>query len=426
VAFVTMPIPILEIGFSGGATTSTYLALNDADRGLLGTGTLAGGAVWTDVTAYATTAFTTKRGVSRLDGPLLRYEAGTGSAVLNNSDRRFDPTNLSGPYVAAGATQVTPMRAVRFRATWAGTTYDVLRGFADSWPITYQAPSYSETTLNYTDAFKVLASYDRTASAPVGAGEDSGARVTRVLNSVGWPATDRAVAVGNTTLQATTLSGTALAELQLVADTEIGDLYVDGAGRVVFRNRQALISDARSSTSQATFGDGGGAELPYTDVTPDYDDTQLANLVQAARVGGAVQTVQDTTSAAVYLTHTGPNRSDLLMQTDAAALSWAQYVLYQSTNPEYRFSQIVVNPLRSPATLYPQVLGREIGDRITLIRRPPGGGTITRDVFIRGIEHAVTPATWLTTWTLQSATKYAFLTLNNSTLGELDSNAIAF
>jgi hypothetical protein len=34
------------------------------------------------------------------------------------------------------------------------------------------------------------------------------------------------------------------------------------------------------------------------------------------------------------------------------------------------------------------MLGRDFGDRITVKRRPPGGGSaIVRDCFVRGIEH---------------------------------------
>jgi hypothetical protein len=58
---------------------------------------------WTDVTPYFRGA-TVKRGSSNVDSPILRYEAGTANVRLDNRDRRFDPTNLSGPYVENFAT----------------------------------------------------------------------------------------------------------------------------------------------------------------------------------------------------------------------------------------------------------------------------------------------------------------------------------
>lgn len=419
-----LPTVTVELGFAVPASVGDYLLLDDPARGLLNTATLAPDTVWADVTAYVHT-FTVARRSSRSMGPFVRHEAGTARLELDNSDRRFDPSNLTGPYVSGGATQVTPMRAARIRATWDGTTYDVFRGFADAWQITYTPPAYSRVTLTCTDAFKVLAPYTRTATAPVGAGDDAGARVGRVLDSAGWPTADRLVGAGSTTLQATDLDAGVLAELQLVTDSELGELYVDAAGRVVFRGRHDVLTDARSVTPQAVFGPDPG-EHRYVTATVDYDDSQLANHVSATRVGGAEQVTQDTTSQAQYLTRTVA-RTDLLQQTDADAAQWAGFVLYISSSPELRFDTLVVAPRVDPGDLYPQVLGREMGDRVTVRLQPPGGGDpIERDVFIRGIEHVGAPMQWQTTWTLGSATKYSFLILDDPTLGALDENALSY
>lgn len=424
---MTLPQLIVEIGFSAGASTADLLTLDDTARGLLDTGTLAGADVFTDVSSYVL-SMSTQRGSSRVDGPIVRYDAGTATIVLANPDRRFDPTNLSGPYVGAGITQVTPMRAVRVRAAWNGVTYELFRGYADAWQVAWSDPNWSTVTLTASDAFKVMSNYSRAAVAPVGGGELSGTRVNRILDSIGWSATDRVVAAGDSGLQATTLEGDALAELQLTADSELGEFYLDGAGRAVFRNRLALLTDTRSNTSQATFGDGGGGELPYEDLSISYDDTQLVNYARVTAVGGTEQQVTDTASQGLYLTRTY-ERSDLIIQTDSDALNLAQWVVYLNKDPELRFDEIKLNPQMDDSDLYPQVLGREIGDRITVIRRPPGGGSaITRDVFLRGIghEYVASANTWKTGWTLQSGLKGSFLTLDNVTLGVLDANAIAY
>jgi hypothetical protein len=598
------PTPIVEAGFTAGPDTGIYGVWDDPGRGLWDTATWAPDALWSDITPYVHT-FTTQRGLPRADTPILRYEAGASSAALNNSDRRFDPTNLTGPYVAAGATQVTPMRAIRYRAIYAGVTYELWRGNADAWQIVFEQPRYSSASVTATDGFKVLAAYNRMAGGAVGAGEGTGARITRILNSVAWPAGARIIAAGDSVVQATTLAGDALAELQLVADSELGEFYLGGAGHAVFRNRRAVLTDIRSAAPVAKFGDqtstaettinlalypssettvgftpGGFAhpptitqdtthaftgtqaalvtwvtasggdlpqasltgvaaltpgkvysfsayvwvpsgspavaifadgkfgdqtstvndawqrltwtgavsaapyfqvwpagsvttagqqvwldsaqveagatvtaycdgdqpgcqwdgvahasvsrrlpELPYTDVTVAYDDTQLANLVRITRVGGATQTSQDTTSQAQYLVHTY-DRDDLVVTSDAEAANVAGWVRYQSSQPELRFATLTVNPRRDPARLFPQVLGREVGDRITVILRPPGGGAaIERDAFIRGIAHDVdlrARRTWVTTFVLQSATRYTFGVWDSNTLGLWDESAFAY
>jgi hypothetical protein len=78
--------------------------------------------------------------------------------------------------------------------------------------------------------------------------------------------------------------------------------------------------------------------------------------------------------------------------------------------------------------LWPQALGRDLGDRIQVWRQPPGmASPITRDCFIRGIYHTWNlDAGWVTTWTLQAASRYSFFTLGNATLGQLGSSALTF
>lgn len=383
---------------------------------------------WTTVSTDVVST-ETHRGANRGQQPVLRYEAGTGSIVLNNHTRVYDPTNLSGPYVASGETLVLPMRQVRVRGIYNSITYGIMRAYVDAWNLEWNGPNFSQVQVPFTDGFKVLTAYDRVAlDVAVGLGEDSGARITRILNSVGWPAGDRVIDTGDSTMQETTLANVAITECFLVADSELGEFYIDGNGNMTFRNRHAIQSESRSNSVQAIFGDGPG-ELQYENngLTLSYDHQTLANLVQIARTGGTQQVVTDATSVTKYLTRTF-NRTDLTLQTDTEAFSYAQWILYTSKDPELRFDSITINPLSDPTNLFPQVLGREIGDRIQIVRRPPGGGTaITRDVFIRGISHNITPSTWKTTWVLQSATKYgSFFVLDNSILGVLNSNALGY
>lgn len=421
---MAFPTVTVEAGLTIAAT-STAWTLNDAVKGKLDSGNTLAGEVWTDVSSYVQKV-SIRRGASRAEDPVLRYEAGTCTIELDNSDRRFDPTNLAGPYVSAGITQIRPMVPVRVSAQWAGQFSNLFRGYVDSWSVAWSGPAYSTCTLTATDATKVLTNFDRIAlGAAVGAGEDSGTRAHRILDSVAWPTYDRVVSVGDSTLQATTMDRSAWEELLNVQDSEIGELYVNEAGMVVFRNRRASMTESRSATSQATFGDGAG-EMPFLDTSIAYDDSTIRNVVRIARVGGTQQTATDAGSVQTYLTHTH-DRTDLMLATDADVADYAAFVLYQAKDPELRFENLSVQPHDDEPALFPQVLGRQFGDRISITRRPPGGGSVTRDAFIRGVQHDIqATGEWVTTWTLQSATKWAFLTLNNTTLGTLDNNALTF
>ncbi|MDF5755827.1 hypothetical protein [Spongiactinospora sp. TRM90649] len=418
-----MPRLVVDVAFSVGANLGTALHLDDASRGRLDTGTLATSDTWVEVSADVKVPSTrTQRGSTRVESPLIHYEPGSATVVMTDPDRRFDPTNLAGPYVSGGRSQVTAMRAIRLRAVWDNVAYPLFRGFADSWDLDW-GPTLATVTVPCTDAFKALAAKRRSAVAPAGGGENVAARIHRVLDSADWPAEDRLIGTGSTALQATTLEGDPLAEARLAVDSEIGELYADAEGRVRFRGRLALLTDPRSATSQATFGaEPGVVELPIS-----TDDAQLYNEVKITRVDGAEQVATDPGSMDEFLPHTF-ERSDLLMTTDAEAADYAAWLLYISAEPEVRFDKIVIYPRRNPAVLWPQVLGREIGDRITCVRVPPtGGDPVVRDCFIRGIEHEVEDQRWRTTWHLQSATKIgSFLTLDHLTTGRLSFNALAY
>lgn len=422
---MTLPQVIIDVGFTDPTVDPNVFVINDPNRGIVGIGELGPAGVWTDITSRVR-SWSVQCGDRSGDDITVRYDPGTCSIELNDPDRAFDPDNLSGPFVLAGATQVEPMRRVRIRAIWDGITYPIFSGYADDWQPTYVGTFWTYVTLTATDALKIFAGTDRSDSTATGADETTGARINRILDSASWPAEDRSMATGDVTVQETTLSGNVLAELQLVQDTELGELYVDAAGKVVFRNRYAVVDDARSNTSQATFGDGGyPAEIPYADVKPSAGKA-LANTVTAARVGGLEQVVQDTVAAARYLVQTF-SRSDLVMTSDTQALDWASLVLYRAANPRPRFAQLdFLNPRPDVEDgHWPQVLGRLFGDRITVKRRPKGGGTLTRESLIRGVTHESDGAYWRTSWVLESAEKYTFFTIGDADRGALGVYGIA-
>jgi hypothetical protein len=203
----------------------------------------------------------------------------------------------------------------------------------------------------------------------------------------------------------------------------------------VFRDRQQILTDARSASVQAVFGDlpgtshAAGTELACAAVSRASDDTAIANDIQATRTGGTLQEVTDAASESKYKFPRTYARSDLILQNDSDALNWAQWVLYVAKDTPDRFDTLAVDPQADPLNLWPQVLSREIGDRIQIWHRPAGVAAFSKDCFITGITHqwdSVSSA-WLTTWALQDASKYgSFLVLDDPVLGKLDSNALAY
>jgi hypothetical protein len=126
----------------------------------------------------------------------------------------------------------------------------------------------------------------------------------------------------------------------------------------------------------------------------------------------------------------GYQRADLVLQTDTDALNYAKQLLSQAKEPELRFKQVDFNVARAGTgdLIWPALLGRELGDRATVVRRPPGGGSAnSRDVFIRGIAMSSDGADWKVSFNpLQAASRQQFFTIGHATLGRIGSNAIAF
>lgn len=265
--------------------------------------------------------------------------------------------------------------------------------------VTYDDLIFYDSALS---ADRIAAHYEGAFTA--WAGDTSGERIERVLAYAEWPLGDQDIDLGDSTLQRADLdNGTALDHMQDVELTESGRLFVSGAGVVTFIERHAVLEQTAYATSQATFGDAG-AELKYADITFDYSDAQIRNDIRVTSPALPPQVASDATSQATYLHH-GYERQ-VLEESIAAMQDAAQYILSRYKDPFLRVASITIKPRRDEATLFPQVLGRELGDRVTVKRRPQGIGTvISQECHIEAIAHEVDAEhqTWVTTWTLSPA-----------------------
>lgn len=399
------------------------------EAGVADTGT------WTDISAYVRSGQIT-RGSNSFDGVTGVYTASTASVVLNNNDARFDPTNSSSSYWGSpGAlpsgytgTQVLPARKWRIRST-TGSGYTLWSGFADSWNLKYDLTGKDATCeLVGTDVIKWLERLgDVSYITALEGAHTVGNRMFKLADGLTLDTSQ--IGADTTALQQDTPSGSTWSYMQLVASSGGGELYVDGQGRIVYRSRSATSTDTRSKVSQATFGDSG-SELKYEDITITNDDVQLKNYFFVTRAGGTAQSAARGTSLDTFSTYE-LSITGLLLTTDADALLYAQHAVALLSGVDDgnktvfgvpHIESLVVDPQSDPTTLNAQVLGRELGDRITVKFRPPGRASnpVNRDVFIREIQHSFGPATWVTKWGLQDATRYSFFVFDDATLGQFD------
>lgn len=178
-------------------------------------------------------------------------------------------------------------------------------------------------------------------------------------------------------------------ELELASRTE-GDPAVvffakDGAVVFLDRNHRTV---SPWNTVQATFDDDG-TDLPYLDGSLEIDDGEafIYNDVRVTAAGGELQQSTDTTSIGEYQRQV-LDRGETLNVTDGDADAEADALLAKYKDPLPRVTAFALHggqDINHPGVLN-QILEREIGDRVRIIRRPVGGGSaIDQTVFIRKI-----------------------------------------
>ena len=386
-------LPTFSVGikFSGGADNAGW-SLGYGALGSVQLGEADDPNLYIDV-ASDVRAITINRGRSR---ELEQYQAGTASVVLDDRAREYDPLNLSGTYVSGGVTQVKPGRRIRIKATHPTTLtqYSIFTGTIRDWQLGYNRTD-ATTIARCSDAMTDLANVDITTTTTAGL---SGVAAGEVLGvaGIGLLSVDAGIA----TLQATTFTNvSALSAMQTLEASEQGSVYADETNVVQFADRHAILKETRSNTSQATFGTGN---LPYVDIALDYSSDLIKNNVTVTRTGGVAQTSTDATSVTAY-GKKSYDLSEMALSTDVQALATAGYIVSVYKEPAVRVSSITIASQYHADTMT-QALSRQIRDRVTVQFAPPGGGTISQELFIEGIEHSVSPQGQMSTrFTFSSA-----------------------
>ena len=342
-----------------------------------------------------------------------RIEVGTAEIVLDNRSGNYSPENTAGLYTAGGITGIRPWRPFRVTVTddSAGSTFSVFYGYAISWQETYGGPGDNDNvmTVSLVDELAKISGYNSLAVAAVGGGEDAAFRIARILTNAGNTApTSLWVDPGflASSMQDTTLSSNALTEIYLTCDSDAGIFYADVDGTLTYEGKYFRFYDSRSTTATATFSDAI-PDQSYSDIGMSYDGDLVVNIASYAMVGGTAQTFADASSRALYGDRKAV-RTDLICETDAQALSLATWEVVRRSVPELRCEYVTVKPRGSVGQFF-VVFAVGISDRVTVIRTPVGGYSFSRDVFIEGVEHTVTPDDWVTTFRFGSATAYDLL-----------------
>jgi hypothetical protein len=209
--------------------------------------------------------------------------------------------------------------------------------------------------------------------------ELSSARVSRKLNTVGYKGTR----VANTSVTYDSIedapNGSVVDLLSTLASWEDGAVFADSANQVQFRTNVT----AYQQKPLAILGDGPG-EIPYQpgqtyDYNPTflYSQTSIENTsVVSTQVGTSTLVAIDDVSAAKYPGKTLELATRLQRVSDAWHLGW--WLLARYAYPRQRVGSVTVSAAAtSDTTRWAFVCGVEVGDIVTVNRRPIGQPAIS-------------------------------------------------
>jgi hypothetical protein len=412
---MTVPVVNAIINFSTGPSFAQAMIF---DTGIFGTNVFADSAAVIVDVSNQVNRIETNRGRTALSDQFQ-----TGSLTLRITDQNgdFNPQNVSGPYYNL----LTPMKKVQITATYGSTTYPIFAGFITSYVTTYpdDGEGVAITTIQAVDAFRLAQLAQISTVAGTSAGQLSGARIDDILDEIDWPASQRDIDPGLTTLQADPgTNRTALQALFTVADSEYGAIYVSADNNFVFQDRSVTVASIGGTPT--VFADDGSG-ISYFDATWILNDVLVFNKATITRAGGSPQVALNQASIDKYFLHSY-FLDNLLMQSDAVALDYAQAYVASRQETTIRVDAIVLD-LYTPSynSGIVAALDLDFFDPITVKTTQPGGSLLEKTLQIFGVRMNITPNSWKTTFTTLEPVIDGFI-IGNVDYGVLGQNVLSY
>lgn len=341
-------------------------------------------------------------------------EVGGLNVTLKNQDRALEPDYPGSIYYPNLDPGGTPGR---IRVTHAGVTYPLARGVAEDMAPQWELQPRADVPMTFVDAFDSLKEADVTLELAASA---AGSQIVAILDAISWPSALRAIDAGISTISAASLTAAnALQEINTIGvESELGNVFVDKDGDIVFHDRHRRRKSPYL-TPVATFGDGGPGEIPYRDLDPVFDTSRVKNRAVVTRTGGTAQTFQNDTSVTKRGRRTITRAPRLT--ADAESMAMAEFLVAKFHTPSMRFEKLEW-VYRGSDAHWATILALEVSDRVTVLRRPPGGGDpVEKDCHVEAVEHDFAPGNrWRTVLSLSPAALEKWFVLDHPVYGTLD------
>jgi hypothetical protein len=249
--------------------------------------------------------------------------------------------------------------------------------------------------------------------------ETTSARMDRILGTTSWPAALESFPASPAGTVSEIGSGNGvIPELQLVADSEGGEIYVSKTGVLTLTARRDVFNATRSANVQATITDSGVGLRYGSEVEIQYDADNLKNDITVNYSGDGEVVQTNPVTIAAYGAAATTVETQLNSPTSANDLATLELGVEGVLVPQISPIDVSSN---TAAADWQTILGLELLDRVTFKRTPTVGNQFSRDALINAIDHQVEPGVWRTQLTL-SMRYTSPLTLDDTVLGKLDYN----
>lgn len=173
---------------------------------------------------------------------LDKCEPGTCEFMVKNADNKYNSENAGSDL----AGNLLPRRPVRVQAVFDGNTYPLFYGYISEIN-PHPHPDEQYAYIRAIDGLDYLARAEISTSLELGIG--TGAAVTKILDAASWPAGLRTIDTGQDAIPfAYWQSVKARFALDEVEESEVGLVYVDGSGKLVFEDRHHRMKHTTSGT----------------------------------------------------------------------------------------------------------------------------------------------------------------------------------
>ena len=406
----------VSFDYSSGATFGTGFVIGDEKYGVIGTSSFGSSEVVFPIVDLTSDVYqiTINRGRNIQRDT---YEAGTAVVRVLDPESNFNPQSVTSIYYP----YLTPLRKIRIAATTATTDKFLFSGYITDYKYSY--PTNQETgyvDLYCSDAFRLFQMASVTTITNATASQDTGTRITKILDQVSFPTSMRTIATGaNTCVADPGTSRTSLDALKNAEFSETGAFYLDGSGTAVFKSRAQVMSSLAAAPIEFNQTTG----IPYKNLKYSFDDKLIINSCTFTRVGGAAITVFDQTSIDKYFPHS-ISQDNLVAQTDAIVTDIAREYISTRKDTTIRIDEMTVDLLDSNVPT-DTMIGLDFFDNLKITNVQPDGSTIVKTLQCQGISWEISPTKMTTVITTLEPIADAFI-IGSSTYGIIGVSTLGY